>query len=127
MTHASDPARDAETREIERVLGQASQPALPPGAEARLMARIMNEPQELTVVAFAPRPRVRPPVWRLAAAIPLAASLALGIYLGAEGRMDFMLPTAITGGIALNDDGDIDDLGGVGDADSYAQSQDSMT
>ena len=90
---------------------------------ARLMARIEREPQETAVVAFAPRaaaPRRRGLLWRTAAALPLAASLALGIYLGAKGTLDFMLPTAITGGVALNDDAP-DDLGGVGEADAYAE------
>jgi hypothetical protein len=57
---------------------------------------------------------------RYAAALPLAASLALGVYLGAQGALDFMLPTAITGGVALNDDAP-DELGGVGEADAYAE------
>ena len=51
--------------------------------------------------------------------MPLAASLALGVWLGANGKMDFIMPSAITGGVALNDDGEVDDLGGVGDA--YAE------
>ena len=51
--------------------------------------------------------------------MPLAASLALGIWLGANGKMDFMMPSAVTGGVALNDDAPVDDLGGVGDA--YAE------
>jgi hypothetical protein len=33
--------------------------------------------------------------------------------------MDFMMPNAVTGGVALNDDTPVDDLGGVGDA--YAE------
>ncbi len=118
-----DGAPDAE-REIDAVLGLASAPELPAGAMDRLMARIAAEPQaarSATVIAFAPRPPARRSVWRLAAAVPLAASLAVGIYLGAEGKMDFMMPSAITGGVALNDDVDFDDLGGVGDADAYAR------
>ena len=85
------------------------------------MARIVAEPQEAKVVAFAPRPSARRPVWRLVAAVPLAASLALGIWLGANGKMDFMMPRAVTGGVALNDDAAVDDLGGVGDVAAYAE------
>jgi hypothetical protein len=55
---------------------------------------------------------------RYATALPLAASLALGVYLGARGTLDFMLPAAITG-VALNEE-TIDDLGGVSEADDYA-------
>jgi hypothetical protein len=57
---------------------------------------------------------------RPAAALPLAASLALGVYLGAIGQLDFMLPSAITGSIASNDEIP-DELGGVGEADAYAE------
>lgn len=106
--------------EIDAVLGLASRPQPPAGAMDRLMARIAEAPQEPRVLAFTPRPQ-RGSVWRLAAALPLAASLALGVYLGAEGKMDFLMPSAVTGGMALNDNVQIDDLGGVGDADDYAR------
>lgn len=109
----------SEDREIRAVLARTSQPGLPAGAADRLMARLAAEPQEAKVIAFAPRPRNRGRVWRFAAAVPLAASLALGIWLGANGKMDFMMPNAVTGGVALNDDTPVDDLGGVGDA--YAE------
>ena len=111
----------AEAREIDAVLGLASVPGVPEGAMDRLMARIAQEPQERKVVAFAPRQQRRSGGWRLVAALPLAASLALGVYLGARGKMDFLMPGAVTGGVALNDDVQLDDLGGVGDADAYAQ------
>ena len=106
-------------RDIEAVLSRASDPPVPQGAMDRLMARIEATPQEARVIAFAPRPRPRASAWRFAAAVPLAASLALGVWLGANGKMDFMMPTAVTGGVALNDDTPVDDLGGVGDA--YAE------
>lgn len=117
-----DP-RPAEEQEIDKLLRLASDPALPEGAMARLMARIAEEPQEAKVVAFPARPPAAPParrsLLRYAAALPLAASLALGVYLGAQGTLDFMLPSAITGGVALNDDAP-DELGGVGEAVAYA-------
>lgn len=109
----------SEEREIAAVLTRASDPRLPAGAADRLMARIAAEPQAAKVIAFAPRARPRPSVWRYVAAVPLAASLLLGVYLGANGKMDFVLPNAVTGGVALNDDAPVDDLGGVGDA--YAE------
>lgn len=126
MNDGKDTARAAQAGEeadFRAVLALASDPPPAEGAMARLMARIEREPQETAVVAFAPRaaaPRRRGLLWRTAAALPLAASLALGIYLGAKGTLDFMLPTAITGGVALNDDAP-DDLGGVGEADAYAE------
>lgn len=112
--------RPEDEREIEKVLGLASSPELPEGAAARLMARIAEEPQAARVIPFAPRAPVRRSPLRYAAALPLAASLALGVYLGAKGTLDFMLPTAITGGVALNEEVP-DDLGGVGEADAYAE------
>ena len=113
--------RPQDMTEIDAVLGLASVPDLPPGAMDRLMARLATEPQDQKVVPFAVRPQHRASVWRLAAALPLAASLALGVYLGAKGKMDFLMPSAVTGGVALNDDVQLDDLGGIGDADAYAQ------
>ena len=112
----------AEAREIDAVLSLASVPPRAEGAADRLMARIAAEPQESKVVAFAPR-RTAPArnALRYAAALPLAASLALGVYLGAKGTLDFMLPSAITGSVALNDDAPDDDLGGVGEANAYAE------
>ena len=124
---AESASLEALASEIGLVLALATVPALPEGAEARLMARIAAEPQDAQIRVLAPRPQARRPALRFAAALPLAASLALGVYLGAQGTLDFMLPSAITGGVAWNEDGQIDDLGGVGDADAYAQAQDSTT
>ncbi len=86
---------------------------------ARLMHRVEAERPAAQVILLSPRPARRPLI-RVAAALPLAASLALGIYLGTMGSLDFMLPSAITGGIALNDEIP-DELGGVGEADAYAE------
>ena len=124
----ADRARDtgevgsgqADALAVDRLLSLASTVTPPPDAMSRLMQRISAEPQTAQVIAFSRRsgpPRSR--VFQYAAALPLAASLALGVYLGAMGTLDFMLPTSITGGIALIDDVP-DDLGGVGEADAYA-------
>ena len=121
-------AAAAEAREIDRVLGLASVPELPEGAAARLMARIGSEKQitdtpahdQADVILFRPRARQSTGWLRVAAALPLAASLALGVYLGAAGTLDPVLPTAVTGSVATVDD-TIDDLGGVGEADAYAE------
>jgi hypothetical protein len=109
----------SDDRELRAVLAHASRPDLPAGAVGRLAARLAAEPQEAKVVSFAPRPRAGRSLWRYVAAVPLAASLALGVWLGAKGKMDFFMPRAVTGGVALNDDTPVDDLGGVGDA--YAE------
>jgi hypothetical protein len=112
---------EADAKAIDRLLSLASAVAPPADAMSRLMSRIAEEPQGARVIAFSGgsvRPRSR--IFRYGAAIPLAASLALGVYLGAAGSLDFMLPTSITGGVALNDEVP-DDLGGVGEADAYAE------
>jgi len=111
----------SDERAVKAVLGHASVPDLPAGAMDRLMARIATEPQDAKVIAFAPRRPAMSGIWRLVAAVPLAASLALGIWLGASGKMDFMMPRAVTGGVALNDDAAVDDLGGIGDVAAYAE------
>jgi hypothetical protein len=115
-----DPLSAEEERDAEKLLRLASDPAVPEGAMARLMARIAEEPQQARVIALPQRAPVRRSPLRYAAALPLAASLALGVYLGAQGALDFMLPTAITGGVALNEEVP-DELGGVGEADAYAE------
>lgn len=104
------------TDSIDRVLGLATVPELPPGAAQRLMARIEAD----KVVQFQPRSPARRKIFRYAAALPLAASLALGIYLGARGTLDFALPAAVTGDVASNDDTP-DDLSGVSEAEQYAE------
>jgi hypothetical protein len=115
-----DPLSAEEERDAEKLLRLASDPDVPEGAMARLMARIAEEPQQARVIALPQRAAVRRSPLRYAAALPLAASLALGVYLGAQGALDFMLPTAITGGVALIEEAP-DELGGVGEADAYAE------
>lgn len=109
----------AEAREIDLVLNRASSPALPEGAEARLLSRI-DEGRSAEVILFRPKPRQAHGWMPVAAALPLAASLALGIYLGAAGNLDFMLPASVTGDVASVND-TVDDLGGVGEADAYSE------
>ncbi len=119
MAGLADGAAEREARTVDAMLAFASEPPVPAGAAARLMDRIAAE-EGAEVILFRPRSRPARPLFRFAAALPLAASLALGIYLGAQGSLDFMLPSAVTGGVALNDDS-YDDLGGVGEADAYAE------
>jgi hypothetical protein len=110
---------EADARAVDRLLALASDPEVPHGAMARLLEQAAAA-HPADVITFIPAARRQRRFIHYAAALPLAASLALGIYLGAQGSLDFMLPTAITGGVALNDEVP-DDLGGVGDADAYAE------
>jgi hypothetical protein len=115
-----DPLSPEEAREVDKVLRLASDPAIPVGAMERLMARVVAEPQDARVIAMPQRAPVRRSPLRYAAALPLAASLALGVYLGAQGTLDFMLPSVITDDVAQYEE-EPDELGGVGEADAYAE------
>lgn len=110
--------------ELRRIVAFASEPEVPAGAQERLMARIASiSAEELpdgNVELFRPRASRRSSVFRYAAALPLAASLALGVYLGAAGSVDFALPTLVTGDVATNLDAD-EDLNGVSEAEQYSE------
>lgn len=95
---------------IDRLLDFAEAPALAAGLESRLMASIA-------------RPAV-PARFSLgwSASLPLAASLALGIYLGAMGSLDSLLPSVVTGDIAgLGEDDS--DISGATEATDYSEDQ----
>lgn len=79
--------------ELDRLLALATRPEVPKGAEARLMARLAAAEAGENVVALTPRPRRLVP-WL--SALPLAASLACGIYLGASGLADPYISTTTT-------------------------------
>jgi hypothetical protein len=73
--------------ELDAMLKTAAQPALPRGFADRLQAKL-EQPAASNVIAFPHRRS--PPVkstrlWL--SAIPLAASLAIGLYLGAQGTL----------------------------------------
>ncbi len=82
--------------ELDRLLAAASRPALPVGALARLNARLAQESGAGNVIALqrkAPAQRRR---LGWLAGLPLAASLALGLYLGSAGGGSSLLPAAFT-------------------------------
>ena len=108
------PREDGDD-DIIRILRLAQDANPPLGAAERLMARIAREPQLVTSIKV----MQRRDNWRLAA-LPLAASLLLGVYLGAQGRLDFILPAAITDGLAFSEDFSMDELGGMGEAEAVA-------
>ncbi|WP_395688326.1 hypothetical protein [Aestuariivirga sp.] len=117
----SDPSPPENSgEEIRRILALASQPQLPPDAINRVMARLAGEAQTGNVISLPERAARQRHGWSLAA-LPLAASLALGILLGAQGRLDFILPDAITGGESFSEETSFDDLGGMGEADAVAE------
>ncbi len=101
---------------LDKLLKHATDPAIPEGAEARLMAAIRGMEQQPNVVKFQPRPKFH----RWAVGIPLAASLALGIYLGSKDTFDAYFPDSIIGGTTA-DLSDSAPSTGLDDAESYAE------
>jgi hypothetical protein len=101
---------------LAKLLKHATDPAVPEGAEARLMLAIQSAEQQLNVVPFQPRPRMQS--WTIG--LPLAAALALGIYLGSKDTFDAYLPDAITDDVAA-DMSDSMPSTGLDDAESYAE------
>jgi hypothetical protein len=79
--------------ELDQLLAQARSPALPQGFADRLQAKLERAANS-NVVAF-PQARAKPAHARRywLSAVPLAASLAIGIYLGAAGS----LPESLAG------------------------------
>lgn len=73
--------------ELDAMLKTAAQPTLPRGFADRLQAKL-EQPVTSNVIAF---PQKKAPPVKSArlwlSAIPLAASLAIGLYLGAQGTL----------------------------------------
>ncbi len=94
-------------RELDQVLGTASRPAPPSGAQARLAELARNTPQDPPVstanVISSPFG-----VSRFAAVSTLAASLVIGVYMGAIGTLDPVLDGSTGFGIVSELD-DFDD------------------
>lgn len=103
---------------LERLLKRAYDPSVPEGAEARLMATIRAAEQRSNVVPFPPRAGLQ----RWAVGLPLAASLALGIYAGSQGLLDNYFPDSITNA-ALADTADPVPSSGLDDAESYEEGE----
>lgn len=114
------PDQLSEAAMIDGLLDLAEGPSLPAGSQTRLLARIAGAAPTVILPLARPAAR-RPRLLPWTAALPLAASLALGIYLGANGEFDSLLPTAITGDSAAGDDDG--DLSGVAVVTDYAEEQ----
>jgi hypothetical protein len=99
-----------------KLLKRATDPAVPEGAEARLMLAIQSVGQRLNVVPFQPPPRMQG--WTVG--LPLAAALALGIYLGSMDTLDAYFPEAITDETSADLSIPVP-FTGLDDAESYAE------
>jgi hypothetical protein len=111
MKNEPDVMSDAE---LDALLSLASKPSLPLGAKSRLTAKVNAASRGDTTMG------ARPKQWRgLVAAVPLAASLALGIYLGREVDSESYLPTSayeLLAGISAQDP-----LTGIEDAEDLTE------
>ncbi len=91
MTRQPDLMTDTE---LDALLAHASAPPLPLGARERLLARMVAETEPRAGAAnVVPlrQPARSPSRMGWLAGLPLAASLALGIYLGNAGGLDAYL------------------------------------
>ncbi len=116
-----DPMTDAE---LDGLLSHASAPPLPLEAKVRLLARLEAADTEgpaatsATIVQFR---KAEPQRSRLGwlAGLPLAASLAFGIYLGSAGQDTGLLPAAADDVLSWST-GD-EPLTGIEEAESLAE------
>jgi hypothetical protein len=81
-----------DARTLDSAMSRASRPVAPAGAAERLIARVDDGANVVQFARRAQAPHTRRAALpgRLAAMIALAASLALGIYLGASGQTDWL-------------------------------------
>jgi hypothetical protein len=116
-------------RELDTLLAGATSPQLPEGAVARLMARTAAAP-DAPVSNIIPLRRAEAPRSRMAwlAGLPLAASLAaslaIGIYLGAAGSATALNPISVLTSTSTAT-GDNDTGSGIDDALDF--NEDSLT
>lgn len=85
-------------KELDRLLGLASHPAPAADAAARAAARAMRDAEKSNVITFAPTQAPQRSTIGWLAALPLAASLAAGIYLGSAGLGAYVVPESLGGG-----------------------------
>lgn len=108
--------------ELDALLAHASAPPLPLGAKQRLMAKLPHvDGVGAAPTNVVPLRRPQPKGSRLGwlAGLPLAASLALGIYLGSADSLDSYLPNAAYELIA-GSSGD-EPLTGIEDVESFTE------
>ncbi|MGE0211418.1 MAG: hypothetical protein AB7S41_06960 [Parvibaculaceae bacterium] len=114
-TELEEHVRDA--RVLDRLLAAASRPVAPQGAVARLIALATPDARAGNVTDLAGRARRRgvsgPPAFSLPAVSALAASLLLGLYLGASGMTERLLPEQSAGNTEVAQIYELDVLDGT--------------
>ena len=115
MENFDDTRMDAA---LGKLLARATDPAIPQGAEDRLMAAIRATGQQSNVVQL----RRHPTSSRWTIGLPLAASLLLGIYLGSKDTFDSYLPDSVIGStLASGTDSEISS--GLDDVENYSDGE----
>jgi len=89
----NDKNDELDDQSLNQILGLASKPDLNSDFEARVMAKLGGQAKVSAQVIAFPR-RKSPSAWMLA--VPLAACLVLGVWLGASGDFSDLLPTSST-------------------------------
>lgn len=120
-TRDAPKSTDMTDAELDLLLSRASKPVLPPEAEARLMRRVASERPAPSGANVVPLRRERSSKFRINwfAGLPLAASLAFGVYLGSVGDVPDMLPASVhyvSSGEAANGS-----TSGIEDAEFFAE------
>lgn len=111
-----DAVSSVDAASIDNMLSRIASVDVPRDFDHRLMRRVSLEPKRTSSVQKKSQ-SWSPSRWFVA--LPLAASLALGFYLGAEGVLDRILPTSVTGSVAAGED----DLGGFDFLNDYSEDQ----
>lgn len=130
--YGADPARwpAAERDVLEPLLDKDSAALREAGALDRLLALASAvEPRGIPAFGSLARPApakapmgTHPQIRRWTAMLPLAASVAAGIYLGSGGALDGVLPDSLAGDAAvLVFDVGAADLTGLGEAELFAE------
>jgi hypothetical protein len=101
--------------ELDRLFALASKPAPLPGAEDRFMAKLNHE----NIVAFRSKSKKAQSAISWIAALPLAASLAFGVWLGAAGIGTNILPESLGGDAVAA--ADVDVISGIDEAETLAE------
>jgi hypothetical protein len=113
-------APEVEAAEIDKVLALATRPRVGASAVTSILAQVAGDPAATSSVVLL-RPRSsRVNISRWFAAVPIAASLALGFYVGSTGSLDALLPASLVGeAVAAGEDPG--DLSGVSDIEALAE------
>lgn len=123
LEHFLEPAAAEATaaRQIDAVLGLARSPEGEQAALAGILRQVgRTAPEAGNIVLLRPRANRERSMIGWLAAVPLAASLVMGIYAGTAGALNSFLPSALVGDTVAAGD-DPGDLSGVSDIEAMTE------